>query len=356
MCRLQIRLISNNHSTPLIEQTEIKRKDPEHGGPVFRLSIIVPFLGDLKRFEDTLVSVLENRPDQSQVVVVLNQPYDDPYELRDEVQFVQAPQASGLVDCFDWGVAASQAPVVHFLAPGIEATAGWADTALEHFEANEGGEANVAAVAPLLVDRNDQNRVLSAGLAYSSAGAITRLATGQSLESGPVNTAQLLGPEMLAAFYRREALQSVDTMGERHCGLAAAADLALSLRQAGYACVAEAGSQVLASWQDLQGAGPWQEGLAAERLFHRWPEVPGGRRSWFSHAILVGMECLQIPLRPSSAARAAARLWVATGLSKSGQADGSKRFGLHSINGEAGSANGPHFLESHEYRPSRVAG
>ena len=39
-------------------------------------------MGDLKRFEDTLVSVLENQPEQSEVVVVLNGPYDDPYELQ----------------------------------------------------------------------------------------------------------------------------------------------------------------------------------------------------------------------------------------------------------------------------------
>ena len=58
-----------------------------------RLSIIVPLMGDLKRFEDTLVSVLENQPEQSEVVVVLNGPYDDPYDLRSEVKFVEAPRA-----------------------------------------------------------------------------------------------------------------------------------------------------------------------------------------------------------------------------------------------------------------------
>ena len=54
-----------------------------------RLSIIVPLMGNLQRFEETLVSVLENRPERSEVVVVTNRPYDDPYALRGEVAFVE---------------------------------------------------------------------------------------------------------------------------------------------------------------------------------------------------------------------------------------------------------------------------
>ena len=49
-----------------------------------RLSIVIPVLGSLDGLEDTLVSVLENRPADCQIVVVLNQPYDDPYDLKDE--------------------------------------------------------------------------------------------------------------------------------------------------------------------------------------------------------------------------------------------------------------------------------
>ena len=124
-----------------------------------RLSIIVPFMGDLKRLEDTLVSVLENQPEGSEVVVVLNEPYDDPYELRGEVKFVEAPQGANLLDCFVCGLAASDAPVVHVIAPGFEAMPGWADAALARFV-----EADVAAVAPLVVDRENPDRILSAGL------------------------------------------------------------------------------------------------------------------------------------------------------------------------------------------------
>jgi len=325
---------------------------------VLRLSIIVPLLGDLKRLEDTLVSVLENRPNQTQIVVVLNRPYDDPYDLHDEVDFVEAPTGAGLVDCFDWGVSAAEASIVHLLAPGIEATAGWAEAALEHFDADE-----VAAVAPLLIDRNDPSRILSAGLSYTAAGAIERLAIAQRLDAGLADSSRLLGPELLAGFYRRDILKSVCTMGERRCHLVAAADLALSLRHAGYRAVAETNSQLLACWQDFDSSGAWQEGLAAERLFRRWSALPigigpdgivhGGRRSWFKHAMLVGRECLRIPARPSTLARAAGRLCACIGLG----ATAGQRFGSQSVFVEtSSSASGPHFNDHRKLLRARAAG
>jgi len=56
-----------------------------------RLAVVIPFEGNTKALEDTLVSVLENRPDDSEVLVVLGKPYQDPYALGDEVEFVAAP-------------------------------------------------------------------------------------------------------------------------------------------------------------------------------------------------------------------------------------------------------------------------
>ena len=123
------------------------------------MSIVIPFLGNIKRLEDTLVSVLENRPADCQIVVVLNQLYDDPYDLEGEVCFVQAVPGSGLTDCIALGVAVTQSPIVHVMSCGVEATPGWADAALPHFD-----DPDVAAVAPVVVDRFDTRRILSAGL------------------------------------------------------------------------------------------------------------------------------------------------------------------------------------------------
>ena len=54
-----------------------------------RLAIVITAVGSVESVERTLVSVLENRPTDCEVFVALNQPYSDPYDLKDEVRFVQ---------------------------------------------------------------------------------------------------------------------------------------------------------------------------------------------------------------------------------------------------------------------------
>ena len=273
-----------------------------------RLSIIVPLMGDLKQMEDTLVSVLENQPERSEVVVVLNEPYDDPYQLRGEVEFIEASQGADLVDCFACGLAASNAPIVHLIASGFEATPGWADAALARFD-----EADVAAVAPVVVDRDHPDMILSAGLHYTAAGSIGRIAAGKRLDRLATNDRFLCGPELAVAFYRRDVLETVEFLQHHGSDLATATDLVLAMRQAGYrsvqepACVATATSDLLAS------GGAWQEGIANERLFLRWTTVPAWKLSWAAHAALLAMECAQFPLRPSILGRLAGRCWARLG-------------------------------------------
>ena len=55
-----------------------------------RLSIVIPAPGDESTLEETLVSVLENRPENSEIVVVLGFGYHDPWNVCEEVRFIQA--------------------------------------------------------------------------------------------------------------------------------------------------------------------------------------------------------------------------------------------------------------------------
>ncbi len=276
-------------------------------------------MGDLKRFEDTLVSVLENQPERSDVVVVLNRPYDDPYQLEGEVKFAETrpaptsgypPGAPGgdLVDSFACGLAASDGAVVHVIAAGFEATPGWADAALARF-----AEADVAAVAPVVVDREHPDRILSAGLRWTRGGSIGRIAAGKRLERFAADDRALCGPELAAAFYRRDVLETVETLPHHGSELAAAADLALAVRKAGYCAVQEPGCVTTATGERFASAGAWREGVAGERLFRRWAAVPGWKRAWAAHLGLVAWECLQLPLRPSNLARLGGRLWATLG-------------------------------------------
>ncbi len=115
-----------------------------------RLSVVVPAT-DVTGLEVTLVSVLEHRPENSEIVVALGTPYDDPWNIREEVTFVDAAKGSGLVGCVTAGIAAASGDVIHILAAGWQATDGWADAALRHF-----AQPKVAAVVPLAVSEADR--------------------------------------------------------------------------------------------------------------------------------------------------------------------------------------------------------
>ncbi|MDZ7617251.1 MAG: glycosyltransferase family 2 protein, partial [Patescibacteria group bacterium] len=198
-----------------------------------RLSIVVPFLGNLKLLEDTLVSVLENRPDACQILVVLNEGYDDPYDLHGEVSFVASRPDAGLVGGIYRGLQACETPIVHVLACGMEVSPGWTEAALSHFEDPE-----VGAVAPLVLQAAFPDRVVSAGLAYHRSGRIQRLSEGCSTDK-PISYARPFGPDARAAFYRRSALLGLDGWNGRAAFGLTGVDLALSLHEQGYRCELE---------------------------------------------------------------------------------------------------------------------
>ena len=134
-----------------------------------RLSIVIPTPADTAAMEETLVSVLEHRPDDCEIVVALGCEYADPWNIREEVRFVQAPAGSSVVGCVNLGVAASAGEVVHILAAGWRATEGWTDLPMERFEDDD-----VGAVVPLGVAADDRERVVSAGVRCAVGGAADR--------------------------------------------------------------------------------------------------------------------------------------------------------------------------------------
>ena len=130
--------------------------------PIPQLSIVVPLGRDLAGFESTLISVLENQPDGSEVLVPHDGSYDDPFDLCEEVRFVVA-SSSNTLDLV--GAAATQARgrFVHVLAEGIRATCGWTDQVLECFDHFDTG-----VVAPVIRSAANQ-RILAAGWSDGSS-------------------------------------------------------------------------------------------------------------------------------------------------------------------------------------------
>jgi hypothetical protein len=316
--------------------TDIKRKTVSSEiYPVVRLSIVIPVLGNLKRLEDTLVSVLENRPARCQVVVVLNQPYDDPYDLKGEITFVQAAGGTGLVASLSEAIRAAEGTIVHLLTCGVEVSPGWADCALPHFD-----DPAVAAVAPVVLDRAAPAKILSAGLAYASSGAVRRVGAGEPVAQLGVGRPSPCGPDTLAAFYRRSVLQDVVRSASRVGDSVAGAEIMLALNHAGFRCAFEPACQTYADRGMVSEASMLRQGMEAERLFWRWAPARSWFRSLVGHVGLLALECLSSPVRPATVCRLAGRAWGALSVA-------SHRAHWQSLRQAAPSAIGPAISPPH---------
>jgi GT2 family glycosyltransferase len=268
---------------------------------VLRLSIVIPVLGNSQQLDDTLVSVLENRPANCEVLVVHNEPYNDPYELAGEVQFIQAERKAGFAECLNLGLAACQAPVVHVLTCGVKVQAGWADAALRHFcNAEIGGVAalvlhradNQKVVSTGLDYRADNQKVVSAGIDYRAEGSVLRIGQGETAETIVADQDDFHAPDTLAAFYRTSAVRTVGGFPTWTHGALAAVDMAMSLRHAGFRCVVEPACLTTADIAAARDERGFRHGRNSERLFWRWASSHGRVCSIAAHLALVAGECV----------------------------------------------------------------
>ena len=197
-----------------------------------RLSIVIPAPGDEATLEETLVSVLENRPTDSEIVVVLGFGYHDPWNVGEEVQFIQAPIDPIVLRVSILGL--RRALVVSFvLAAGWRATPFWTDVAVEHFN-NE----QVAAVVPLEVASDDSDRIVATGIEVGRGGRRVMLrpwgdasrVQGFNEEDYPSPS----GPTLEAGFWSRQMIDRLTFGFCPACGDEYAdADMAVSLKATG---------------------------------------------------------------------------------------------------------------------------
>ena len=167
-----------------------------------RISIVIPLQRDEALFEETLLSVLENQPDDCQVVGVHNGTYSDPFDLGDEVELVTA-RSSNLIDLVRDATDATIAPIVHVLGTGMKVNKDWMAKALEQFE-----ELKVAAVTPALTGQGSgdlRTGWSDFGGRYCNPCAI---APGESKRRGNASGA-IQGFFLNAFFVRRRLLVSL---------------------------------------------------------------------------------------------------------------------------------------------------
>lgn len=211
--------------------------------PIPQLSIVVPLGRDVAGFESTLISVLENQPEGSEVLVPHDGSYDDPFDLCEEVRFVVASSSNPL-DLV--GAAATQARgrFVHVLAEGIRATCGWTDQVLDCFDHFDTG-----IVAPVIRSAATQ-RILAAG--WSDGSSRLCRSASEGLESA--DPASRIGAYLQASFWRRDVLRSMHRAFAGKSTLEASVTYHHLARKAGWRTELAAESMVLCDAERL----PWE--------------------------------------------------------------------------------------------------
>lgn len=226
---------------------------------------------------------------------MLDQQYDDPYQLDGEVRFVRVSKRSSLPRCLNAGIEAAEADVVHTLACGVEVEDGWTAKAMRRF-----ADPRVAAVAPS-VHAND-GRTLSAGLSYHLSGSYVPAHTDCGDD-------QLRVPSFQGGFYRKSAIELLgEPMAERLAEFADV-DLGLRMHHVGYDIVCERESRITVHDDMCESLTSYSHrGRAAERLFWRNAPMMGWIPSLAAHIGMIASECASGVMRPRQSTGVVGRL------------------------------------------------
>jgi len=249
---------------------------------VTRLSIVIPCLRGAEQSEETLISVLQNRPEDCEILVPHALPYDDPYHLDGEVNFLHVEARPTLVDLVNAAVEHAEGDVIHTLSCGIQVEEGWTTEALVHF-----ADPKVGAVAPMVVQADQPTRIESLGAGYTRGGLRYRVGHNQPLPRRHKLADQIVGPTLAAGFYARELVDALGGFAEEVGDELADIDLALSLAELGFRTAFEPACKVNAHG-DLEGGkrtSALSRGRQLERLFLRHAAARGGIWAVLAHPL-----------------------------------------------------------------------
>ncbi len=170
------------------------------------------------------------------------------------------------------------------LAVGYEVETGWMERALVHFD-----DPRVAAVTPVVYDRNEREKIVAAGVSCRRGGERT-VRQGILSDDEPA----ISGPTLQAAFYRKAALEAFagglpNDVGDEYADI----DFAMSLLRAKWLLKFEPDSRILGHSITAIHNGRSFSGLAAERFYWRhWTEA-GGISGLPAHCLTVFAEMLR---------------------------------------------------------------
>lgn len=207
---------------------------------VIRLSIIVPALGDQSAIDATLVSILENRPNDCEIILACPRSYVDPYDLHDEIRFVRCPESARPEFLLNRALSASAGECIHWLQPGVQATKNWTDSSTEIIASGASD-----FTSPLVLSHPRANRIAYAGVRYGRFGS--RKLVGKNLRL-PIRRKRLKvnSPSMSAGFCHRDSLLDLGGFHSTFGPHLTDADLAARIEAAGMKCTVTPSSIVIA--------------------------------------------------------------------------------------------------------------
>lgn len=194
-----------------------------------RLSIVVPHGGDGAAFESSLASVLQHRPDGCEVIVPHDGSYDDPFDLGEEVRFVDSGSTSTLRQISE-AAELALGRFIHVVADGHVVTDNWTNAALAQFEGHETG-----VVVPMVRDSETQ-RIEHAGWRTTASSACGPIGFGEKRIARKL-AASVEGAFLAASFWRRDLLRSLAGTYRGTDTIEASLAFGHLAKQAGWRCV-----------------------------------------------------------------------------------------------------------------------
>lgn len=273
--------------------------------------------------EATLVSVLEHRPTDCEILLVLNSPYEDPYSLSDEVTFIQAPTGASRVACLNLAIKEVHSPYISILSPGVTVNDGWAEAAIGHFV-----DPRVAAIAPVIRNVNDHEEIIAAGWAYDASTGPTpipceELMVEQAVHHmhGLIEERRVAAPHCAAAFYRTLAIELIGGQIPTDVGnTLSEIDLGLILNFVGYKTISSNQVSVMmspAATLPSESESSYAAGLHSARLFWRNISLASWSDILLRHPIQIVGNMIGGLLKPRRIGHALGRMRALLGVMKS---------------------------------------
>jgi glycosyltransferase involved in cell wall biosynthesis len=203
-----------------------------------RLSIIIPHQNDDTTMESTILSVLENRPDDSEIIVVHDGSYSDPYQLGDELLLIEEGNSTPAAQV-NAGLLISRAPLVCVLANGaVVSQENWADEAIVQLTRSR----TIASFAVTTQLLSTSARIR--GIRSEATSDLNCLQTGQVDNRNP---GRACAPTLSCGFYRRRILLAIGGWNDQIAWENADIELAFLMSRLGLLCEADAGERVVAT-------------------------------------------------------------------------------------------------------------